>query len=191
MRRVSLRRSPRLRGLALRLLSRRCAGEGRGSDCRRNTSRRCPLCADRPCRDQVGVQRTVRACMPVPLSRIPDRTISRSILLALHDGLGGNAGASAFFGRRRCCAGFGKAEAQRRQRPHPVFLHSGKNKRRFAHSTFSDKCTGEMVAVQSLQPPGCGNGNGYSAEALQAPGHRVRVAQLHPRSADQRPGYHA
>lgn len=83
-------------------------------------------------------------------------------------------------GRRRCCAGSRKAEAQRRQRPHSVFLHFGKIQGRFAHSTLSDRCSGEMVAVQSLQPPGCGNGNVHPAETLQVPGHRVRVAQLHP-----------
>ena len=61
-------------------------------------------------------------------------------------------------------------------RLHPVFLHSGKSKRRFAHSTLSDRCAGEMVAFQSLQPSGCGNGNVHSAEALQVPGHGVGVA---------------
>ena len=176
MRRVPLCRSPRFRGTAFRLLSRRCSGEGRGSDCRRNDSCRCPLCADRPCRDQMGVQRTIRACVSVPLSWIPNRTISRPVLLALHDGLGGNTGSAAFLGRCRRCAGPRKAETQRRQRPHSVFLHPGKSKRRFAHSTLSDRCTGEMVTFQSLQPSGCGNGNVHSAEALQVPGHGIRVA---------------
>ena len=44
------------------------------------------------------------------------------------------------------------------------------------HSTLSDRCAGEMVAFQSLQPSGCGNGNVHSAEALQVPGHGVGVA---------------
>ena len=65
---------------------------------------------------------------------IPNRTISRPVLLALHDGLGGNAGTAAFTGRRRCCAGPRKAETQRRQRPHSVFLHPGKSKRRLAYT---------------------------------------------------------
>lgn len=43
---------------------------------RRNTSRRCPLCADRPHRDKMGIQRTIRTRVSVPLSRVPDRTIS-------------------------------------------------------------------------------------------------------------------
>ena len=176
MRRVPLCRSPGFRGTAFRLLSRRCSGDGRGSGCRRNASCRCPLCADRPYRDQMGIQCTIRACVSVPLSWIPNRTISRPVLLALHDGLGGDPWTAAFAGRRRCRAGSGKAEAQRRQRPHPVFLHSGKSKRRFAHSTLSDRCAGEMVAFQSLQPSGCGNGNVHSAEALQVPGHGVGVA---------------
>ena len=51
-----------------------------------------------------------------------------------HDGLGGNAGTAAFTGRRRCCAGPRKAETQRRQRPHSVFLHPGKSKRRLAYT---------------------------------------------------------
>ena len=65
---------------------------------------------------------------------IPNRTISRPVLLALHDGLGGDPGTAAFAGRRRCRAGPRKAETQRRQRPHSVFLHPGKSKRRLAYT---------------------------------------------------------
>ena len=88
----------------------------------------------------------------VCLSRfwLSDRTVSRPILLALHDGLGGNTGSAAFLGRRRRCAWLGKAEAEGRKRPHPLFLHPGKGKGRQQVSALSIGRPGKVGAFQGI-----------------------------------------
>ncbi len=70
-------------------------------------------------------------------------------------------------GRRR--AGPGEAETQGGQRPGALFLHTGEGQGWLHLSPPSYRRAGEVGRLQSLQPPGCRDGDVHPAETVRFP----------------------
>ena len=127
--------------------------------------------------------------MPVPLAGDARGRVSGAGLLALHDGVVGDPGPSPLAGGGGRCAGAGKTKAEGGQGPHPLFLHTSQGPGRQLLSSLPGGRPGEVGTVQSLQPPGCGNGNVHPAEAVSVPGAGGHLGRVPSRPGDQRPGH--